>query len=118
MRHNESKIQIDCVTWFRLAYPKLARLLFSVPNGYQTSASQARIAKEEGMTAGVSDLILLFPSKHHHALCIEMKTKTGRQQPSQKLWQQKVEYAGYKYVICRSLDDFRTEITKYFKEDE
>lgn len=118
MRHNESKIQIDCVTWFRLQYPRLKKLLFSIPNGYQTSASQARIAKAEGLTAGVSDLILLFPSAHHHALCIEMKTKTGRQQPSQKEWQQQVEWAGYKYVVCHSFDEFRQAINDYLHHDK
>jgi len=33
MRHIESQIQKDCVTWFRLQYPKIGRLLFAVPNG-------------------------------------------------------------------------------------
>lgn len=113
MRHLESQIQIQCVKWFRFAYPKLARLLFSVPNGGARKPIEGAIMKAEGTVAGVADLLLLFPSKLHHGLAIEMKTPKGRQQPSQKLWQTDAEWAGYKYVICRSLDDFMTEIRAY-----
>ena len=44
-----------------------------------------------------------------------MKTPKGKQQPSQKRWQLEVENAGYKYVICRSFDDFMTEIYSYLR---
>ena len=44
-----------------------------------------------------------------------MKTPTGRQQPSQKAWQERAEWAGYKYDICRSFDEFMAEIDAYLK---
>ena len=44
-----------------------------------------------------------------------MKTEKGRQQTSQKIFQQEVEKVGYKYIVCRSLDDFINEINKYIK---
>lgn len=71
--------------------------------------------KAEGTTAGVSDLILLFPSKRYHGLCIEMKWEKGKQQPSQKKWQRAVEEAGFKYVIARSFDQFMDEINTYLR---
>ena len=74
MRHIESQIQQNCVTWFRLQYPKISRLLFAVPNGGARNAREAAIMKGEGVTAGVSALILLFPSGGFHSLCIEFKT--------------------------------------------
>lgn len=113
MRHVESKIQQDCVKWFRLQYPKLALLLFSVPNGGARRRIEGAILKAEGVTAGVSDLLLLYPAKHFHGLAIEMKTKNGVQRESQKTWQSAVENAGYKYIICRSFDDFKTQIDSY-----
>ena len=42
-----------------------------------------------------------------------MKTKTGRQSPEQKAWQAKVEQYGYKYAVCRSLDEFINTIENY-----
>lgn len=113
MRHNESIIQQNCVTWFRLQYPQLAIMLFAVPNGGLRRRIEAAIMKAEGMTAGVSDLILLVPSKGYHSLCIEMKTEKGRQTERQKQWQRQAERYGNKYVICRSFDEFREEITAY-----
>lgn len=115
MRHVESVLQQNCVKWFRLQYPKLALLLFAVPNGGARKRVEAAIMKAEGTTAGVSDLILLFPSKHYHGLCIEMKWEKGKQQPSQKKWQRAVEEAGFKYVIARSFDQFMDEINTYLR---
>ena len=106
-------MQIDCVDWFRRTYPKLALLLFSVPNGGRRSAATGRILKAEGVVAGVADLILFVAHRGHHALCIEMKTQKGRQRDTQKAWQQAVEKQGYKYVICRSLEDFQTQVISY-----
>lgn len=84
MRHQESIIQQTCVRWFRMKYPQLALLLFAVPNGGARLRSEAAIMKAEGTMKGVADLLLLFPAKRFHGLCIEMKTPTGRQQPSQR----------------------------------
>ena len=61
MKHEESHIQRNCVKWFRLAYPKLARLLFAVPNGGKRGIREAAIMKAEGVVAGVADLLLLIP---------------------------------------------------------
>lgn len=115
MRHQESIIQQTCVRWFRMQYPQLAMLLFAVPNGGARLRSEAAIMKAEETMKGVADLLLLFPAKKFHGLCIEMKTPKGRQQPSQKAWQERAEWAGYKYVICRSFDEFMAEIDAYLK---
>lgn len=115
MIHEESRIQQTCVSWFRLQYPKLGKLLFAVPNGGARKRVEAAIMKAEVTTRGVADLLLLFPNKENHGLAIEMKTPKGRQQPSQKEWQEAVEWAGYKYVICRSIEDFIREINAYLR---
>lgn len=115
MRHIESIIQQNCVKWFRLQYPKLELLLFAVPNGGARRRIEGAIMKAEGVTKGVSDLLLLFPAKHYHGLCIEMKTEKGKQQPSQKIWQRAVEDAAYKYVICRSFEEFVEQINAYLR---
>ena len=115
--HPESELQIRCVKWFRMQYPQYGRLLFSVPNGVKLKLTQARIAKAEGMVAGVADLLLLVSDNIHHGLCIELKNgQKGRQSDNQREWQEAVEREGYKYVICRTEIDFRTEIYRYLKK--
>lgn len=113
LRHEESDLQIACVRWFRLQYPQYARLLFAVPNGGNRNLREAARMKAEGVTAGVADLILLIPRHKYGALCIELKTTKGRQQESQKVWQEAAEKAGNKYIVCRSFEDFRLTIKDY-----
>lgn len=112
----EHRLQSACIRWFRLRYPKLAPVLFAVPNAARRSARNGAYMKEEGMLTGVSDLILLKGNRFYGALAIEMKTRTGTQRPSQKEWQRECESAGNKYVICRSFEDFKREIENYVKD--
>ncbi len=115
MRHEESRLQQACVKWFRLQYPQHARLLFAVPNGGARSHLTGAVLKAEGVVAGVADLILFAPRGGFHALCIEMKTETGRQSAVQREWQRAVEAQGYKYALCRSFDEFYELIENYIK---
>lgn len=118
MRHTESKLQSACIRWARLQWPQLRTLLFSIPNGVATSASQGRILKAEGMVAGVADTFLAVPTPDNAGTFIEFKqerevwrggqrihTKTY-QRPEQKAFQQAVTEAGYAYEVVRSFEDF------------
>lgn len=109
----EHHLQCNCVKWFRLQYPRMKHNLFAVPNGGLRKASEAAKFKAEGVLAGVSDLILLRRNSEYGGLLIEMKTRKGVQADSQKEWQKKITEDGYKYVVCRSLDDFMREVNEY-----
>lgn len=116
-RDDEHRIQVACVRWFRLQYPHLAKRLFAVPNGGWREKATAGRMKAEGVLSGVADLILLKPNARWGALLIEMKTESGRQGLSQKEWQADLCRSDeYKYVLCRSVDDFRREVTSYLRE--
>ena len=65
--------------WFNLKYPKLKGRLFAVPNGGGRDTVTGGKLKAEGVTAGVSDLILLKSNRDYGALLIEMKKKGGYQ---------------------------------------
>lgn len=111
MRHEESTLQIGCVRWFRYQYPRLT--LFAIPNGGNRNLITAMTMKREGVLAGVADLFLAFPSQGFHGLWIEMKIGKGRQSQEQKYFQTDMEKQGYKYVVCRSFEEFKNEIEKY-----
>ena len=113
MRHIESTIQQNCVTWFRLAFPALRLNLISIPNGGARRRIEGAIMKAEGVVAGASDLVLFYPSAGYHGLCIEMKSPKGVQRQTQKDWQKAVEAQGYKYIVVRSFDEFRAEVSRY-----
>lgn len=110
------RIQCSCVKWFNLKYPKLKGRLFAVPNGGRRDAVTAAKLRAEGVVAGVADLILLKSNRDYGALLIEMKTIKGRQSESQKKWQKTVCFnEEYKYVVCRSFDDFKREVDEYLR---
>ena len=119
----EHSLQVCCVHWFRIQYPEYATLLFAVPNGGARNAITGARLKDEGVTAGVADLILLLPQWFttwrgekgckYAGLCIEMKTPTGRQSPEQRAWQAAVEAQGYKYAIARDVLGFVKIIQEY-----
>lgn len=109
----EHRIQTACVQWFRYEYQQLRANLFAIPNGGRRDKVTGAKLKEEGVLAGVADLILLYPSGEYHALLIEMKTAIGKQSSEQRKWQQQIEPYGYKYVVCHSLGDFINAINSY-----
>lgn len=117
MKQEESRIQRNCVNWFRFRYHKYTALLFAVPNGGARDRITGARLKAEGVLPGVADLLLFLPRGGYHALCIEMKTEQGRQAATQYDWEKAVTKQGYKYIICRSLDDFMRQVTDYINSD-
>lgn len=117
-RHSspEGKIQAECFAWFWNSFPQYRRLLFHVPNENDRSDSnmiQGAIRKSLGVVSGVADLLFLVARGEYHGLCIEMKDEKGQQSQSQKEWQKLAEAQGYKYVLCRSLGQFKRIMTEY-----
>ena len=110
MRHRESQLQIRCVSWFRYQYPQY--VIMSTPNGGVRSKTEAAIMKAEGMLAGASDLTIFADGR---VLFVEMKTDKGRQSSAQKDFQRKVEGLGFRYVICRSLEDFMEHVRTFIQ---
>lgn len=111
--YDEHYLQAAEVRYIRGVYPDLEEVFFAVPNGGKRTSRQAEWLKEEGMKAGVSDMILLKRTSQYGFLCIENKTPKGRQEPEQKVFQHEVERHGGKYIIVRSIDEFTNAIDNY-----
>lgn len=109
----EAGLQVSCLQWFQLQYPKLAELMFHVPNGGSRNAIEAVNLKKQGVKRGVADLLFLFPRGGYGCLCIEMKYGKNGQSDGQKRFQQLVEAAGNKYVVCRTVEEFIKEVNTY-----
>lgn len=115
-KSNEGRIQAECFQWFHNSFPQYRGLLFHVPNENDRADSnpiQGAIRKSLGVWPGVADFICLIPRGGHGALLIEMKDEHGAQKPAQRVWQSAVEAQGYRYEICRSLEQFQTIINEY-----
>ena len=111
--HEEEDLQTACVEWFSLQYRKYAMLLHHSPNGGKRRLIEAKRFKAMGTRAGFPDLQLCLPSGKYHGLFIELKSRKGIQQPSQKAMQEALEGAGYRYEIVRSIDGFIKCVKEY-----
>lgn len=112
MKKEEHYLQSACIKWFDLQYPKKKQQLFAVPNGGKRNVIVAKQLKDEGVRAGVADLILL--TDNGKVVFIEMKTKKGTQTESQKAFEMMCLENGYIYKIVRSFEDFKKLIEIYF----
>jgi hypothetical protein len=119
--NKESQLQQQCVYWFRVQYQQYAMLLTHPINEGSDHTSQDRrrqaIHKAEGTVAGVPDLLLFMPAVYDgttsFGLGIEMKTPTGRQSQEQKDYQQMFESAGYRYVVVRTIEEFKQVVNDW-----
>ena len=109
---SEHSLQVACVRWFRMAYPR--GIIYAVPNGSWCGAVQGRKLKDEGLTAGIPDLVIPMARRGHHALYIEMKNgKAGRLSEHQQEMIARLNREGNACTVCHSFDEFRAIVEDY-----
>lgn len=108
----ESRLQQECYLWLHNSYSNLRGLFFEINNSSENAREGMR-HKCMGRIPGAADSCFLIPSGN--AVFIEFKTEIGKQSDKQKNWQRIVESAGYRYVIIRTLDEFKTLINDTLK---
>ena len=74
-------------------------MVFAVPNERKRTAAQAVRAKNMGVRAGVSDLVVLMEDR---VIFLEVKSKGGRQTPKQKDFMNAVRTLGFEYYLVKS----------------
>lgn len=97
---SEHVIQLACIAWFRNEFErKKLGIVIPVVNE-ATYNNQGQVIKE-----GCSDLILVLPKI---VLFVEMKTAVGKQRDAQISFENDIKLLDYKYIICRSLEAFKS----------
>ena len=102
----EAQLQAQCVKWFNLQYPELYYSLWATPNGGYRNAREGANLSRQGVTAGVSDLILCYKGT---TTFIELKTPkgTGKQSDNQKAFEEHITSHGFDYHIVDNFEDFQ-----------
>lgn len=111
MRNKEHDLQVACVSWFRMAYPRIT--IFAIPNGGQRNVIIAAKLKLEGVLAGVPDIFVAQPNERYAGLFIEMKVRPNGPSESQVSVMRSLERAGYLTQVCYSFEEFRVIIEEY-----
>lgn len=118
MRKRESELQINCVKWFRYAYPQYKLLLFAIPNGGFRNLYTAIRLKREGVVSGVPDLFLSIARNGWNGFYIEMKTEKTKLSDNQERFIESVSKHNYKIEVIRSFDQFQREVTYYLNSNQ
>ena len=133
MKHEESRIQRDCIEWLDEEYPEFwvmvkctkyqkgvkiikdrrVSLCYAIPNGGLRAKREGSKMTGEGVRPGVWDLFISVPRGGYHGMYIEMKSAKGRISQEQKEFQKLAIAQGYKTVIIRSKKDFVTIVSAY-----
>lgn len=111
----EAQLQASCYNWYNnnfcLKFHNPRGLMFSIPNELAgRNAVATLLAKSTGLTAGVSDTIVILPNGK--LLFVEFKTATGKQTGKQKEFEKRVTELGFEYKIIRTFEEFK-KITEY-----
>lgn len=114
-KYEESRIQIACVMWFKLAYPMYSKSIFAIPNEGKRTIQAGKRDKQLGVLAGTADLFLMVTHKYFSGLFLECKAPKGVQSEAQKAFGIQAVINGYSYQVFRSFDEFKTIIETYLK---
>lgn len=94
------------------------RNIYAVPNWGIRSHAQREYLHQEGMSKGVLDINIDWPSNGYHGMKIEMKHGKGKLSNAQKEWKKRYEKAGYYVVVCYDFEQACQELIAYFNEGE
>jgi hypothetical protein len=101
-----------------LRLPKVAALIYHVPNGGQRHKLVAIKLKEQGVKAGVPDLVLPMARGGYFGLYLEFKATAPNDaavSASQHAWIRQLNEQGYLAIVCRGHFDAMEQIRAYLK---
>lgn len=112
----EGRVQAECVKIAWNEYPQTRGLYYAIPNEnsrVDSNSATGAIRRSMGVVAGCADTYLAMARGGYFGLYIEFKSEVGRQREEQKVFQQRVEQQGYKYVVVHSVEEWRKEWDGY-----
>ena len=110
----ESAIQEAFFEWLAL-YKGMRSYGFAIPTGGSRNVIEACNLKRQGVTMGVPDLFLAYPSSGYYGLFIELKSASGRLSYAQKEWIERLNNKGYLAVVAYSLDEAINIVKNYIE---
>lgn len=114
-RITEKELQKTCIKWLD-EVSKQYDIFYTVNHtAGRFKFNNGKIDAIPNQNAGMADITFIYNGLVYF---IELKSATGRQQKNQKEFQTKVEKAGAKYNIIKTLEDFKALILFFIKNKE
>ena len=100
----ETHIQQAYISLCRLVPDEKFRWIHSISNGGYRTEADALQAKAEGLTPGIADISVPFPSDRYHGLYLEFKSANGTLRADQKDFREHCRINGYDYQVVRDVN--------------
>ncbi|MDR2207141.1 MAG: VRR-NUC domain-containing protein [Flavobacteriaceae bacterium] len=113
MKQLEHILQVSCVKWFGLQFPKLTSLLMAIPNGGQRNKIVGAKLKAEGVRKGCPDLFLAIAKNGFNGLFVELKYGKNKPTEHQKIMIEKLRAEGYLVEVIYDFKEFQGLIKNY-----
>lgn len=113
---SENSIQKAVMQWVKLN-PILRKVVIHIPNEGKRTRSYGKSLKDMGMRPGVSDLFIAMQCHGYGGAWIELKSKNGRLNVSQKKFIEDMIVQNYFTRICYSIGDAIETIAWYCFDD-
>lgn len=108
LEHDHQRIVVATI---RRDFPDL--IIFAIPNAGTASPQRGARLKEEGLLAGVPDLMVARASQGFYGLFVEMKSLTGSASKEQKALTARLQAEGYKCAVCKGYQAALDVIREY-----
>jgi hypothetical protein len=99
-QQKEHDAQVMFIRYARMRLGRYARLIFAIPNGGARNIVVAKRMKDEGVQAGVPDIMLAIPLKGFSGLFVEMKRHGNKATEEQTIQMTMLEAMGYSCHLC------------------
>ena len=115
---DEQKLLFQWSEWYAGQHPEV-RLMFHIPNGGSRNPIEGKHLKEQGVKAGVPDILLPVARHGAHGLFIEMKrSKGGVLSRFQSEMLTDLMLNGYRCAVCHGYEEAKQVIEEYLKGEE
>lgn len=114
--HYTQKAIFDFARLYERHYPAL-QWMHSVPNGGKRTEREGIWMRDEGLTKGVSDIFIPFPTFGYHGFYVEVKSTTGRLMKEQQEFLECMAARGYLTDVWRSFDQAQLTLMRYIQGD-
>jgi hypothetical protein len=108
---SEHDEQVKLFKWAS-TIPELNAMI-AVPNGGHRHVAVAAKLKQEGVKAGVPDILIFISRGNYHGMMLELKFNKGRLSKHQITWLERLNNNGYRAVVAFGFDDAKKQILEY-----
>lgn len=114
---SEATLQVHCVRWFKIQFPKYALRIFHPANGGSRNPIEAANLKKQGVLPGVCDVLITIPRNGYGGLFCELKAGRNGLSEHQEAFIAEHEQ-DYSCHVVRSLEEFQTIVNEYLNNNQ